>query len=74
LSLQTFHIGPFYFPPHLLTKGENKTALLKFTERTLHYPTVSPANSILVSFFIIVKPALSLSNGIVFHYDADAKA
>jgi len=35
--LQPFHVGPFYFPPHLLTKGENKTTLLKFTERILHY-------------------------------------
>jgi len=36
--LQSFDVGPFYFPPHLLTKGENKTTLLKFTERILHYP------------------------------------
>jgi len=35
--LQPFPVGPFYFPPHLLTKGENKTTLLKFTERILHY-------------------------------------
>jgi hypothetical protein len=35
--LQPFDVGPFYFPPHLLTKGENKTTLLEFTERILHY-------------------------------------
>lgn len=31
--MQGFHVGPFYFPPHLLTKGENKTTLLEFTEK-----------------------------------------
>ncbi len=38
--LKGFHVGPFYFPPHLLTKGENKTTLLEFTERILHYPNI----------------------------------
>ncbi len=36
--LQPFHVGPSYFPPHLLTKGEDKTILFEFTERILHYP------------------------------------
>ena len=55
MSLHPFRIGPFYFPPHLLTKGENKTTLLKFTEITLHYRSVSPANGIVIICSIIVK-------------------
>jgi len=43
--LQSFDVGPFYFPPHLLTKGENKTTLLKFTERILHYLKTSKGNT-----------------------------
>ena len=41
--MQLCHVGPFYFPPHLLTKGENKTTLLEFTERILHYRRGRPA-------------------------------
>jgi len=45
--LQCPHIRPFYFPPHLLTKGKNRTALIKFTERILHYLTYKDKESLL---------------------------
>ena len=51
----TLHIGPFYFPPQLLTKGENKTTLLTFTRIILHYRFVSPTRSILAGSVILVK-------------------
>lgn len=35
--LQCSHAGPFYFLLHPLTKGENRTTLLEFTEGLLHY-------------------------------------